>query len=57
MLECMNHLASLDLVSLDALVAMGFHNPLKLIGLAQDDAAQARDVRFDKKDKVFCVQE
>lgn len=33
MLQCMNHLASLDLLSLDELLAVGFHNPLRLIGL------------------------
>jgi N-acetylglucosamine-6-phosphate deacetylase len=57
MLECMNHLASLDLVGPDELVAMGFHNPLKLIGHGPDDVAQTRNVRFDKKNKVFHVQE
>ncbi len=56
MLQCMNHLASLDLVGTDELLAMGFDNPLKLIGLGQDDVAQARNVRFDKKNKAFYVQ-
>jgi len=56
MLECMNHLASLDLVSTDELVAMGFYNPLKLIGLEPDDVAQARNIRFDKEHKIFHLQ-
>lgn len=56
MLQCMNHLAPLDLVGTDELLAMGFDNPLKLIGLGQDDVAQARNVRFDKKNKAFYVQ-
>jgi len=56
MLQCMNHLASLDLVSKDELVAMGFYNPLKLIGLDADDVAPGRDIRFDEKRRVFCAE-
>ena len=57
MLECMNHLASLDLVSPDELVAMGFYNPLKLIGLGPEDVAPGRNIRFDEENKVFCLEE
>jgi N-acetylglucosamine-6-phosphate deacetylase len=53
MLQCMNHLASLDLVGTDELLAMGFDKPLALIGLAPDDIAQGRDIRFDKENKIF----
>ena len=53
MLQCMNHLASLNLVSQDELFAMGFDNPLALIGLGPDDVAQGRDIRFDKENKIF----
>jgi N-acetylglucosamine-6-phosphate deacetylase len=55
MLQCMNHLASLDLVSCEELFAMGFDNPLVLIGLGPDDVAQGRDVRFDKEHKFFYI--
>ena len=55
MLQCMNHLASLDLVSCEELFAMGFDNPLALIGLGPDDVAQGRDVRFDKEHKIFYI--
>ena len=53
MLQCMNHLASLNLVSQDELFAMGFDNPLALIGLGPDDVARGRGVQFDKEHKIF----
>jgi len=53
MLQCMNHLASLNLMSLDELVAMGFYNPLKLIGLDADDVAKGRDILFDERRRIF----
>ena len=56
MLKCMNHLASLDLASPDELIAMGFHNPLKLIGVSPKDVAQSPDVYFDEKRQVFCLK-
>jgi len=40
MAECMNYLASLDVVSVDELAKMGFRNPLKLIGLGPEDVAE-----------------
>jgi hypothetical protein len=49
----MNHLASLDLVSTDELLAMGFDNPLALIGLGPEDVAGGRDIIFDKEHKIF----
>jgi len=57
MLQCMNHLASLDVVGTDELLAMGFDNPLALIGLGPKDVAQGRDIRFDKEHKIFCLQD
>jgi N-acetylglucosamine-6-phosphate deacetylase len=56
MLRCMNHLASQDLVGTDELLAMGFDNPLALIGLGPDDVAQAQDVWFDKERKIFYLE-
>jgi len=53
MLQCMNHMASLDLVDTGELLAMGFDNPLALIGLGLEDVAKGRDIRFDKKHKIF----
>ena len=56
MLQCMNHLASLDLVGADELLAMGFDNPLALIGLGPDDVAQGREIRFDQENKIFRLE-
>jgi len=53
MLECMNYLASLNVVSTDELVVMGFENPLKLIGLGPEDVAETANIRFDEENKVF----
>jgi len=58
MLDCMNYLASLNIVSLDDLCALGFYNPLKLIGLSPEGigdrtVTQGREVYFDKRHQVF----
>ncbi|UCG56322.1 MAG: amidohydrolase family protein [Phycisphaerales bacterium] len=52
-LECMNHLAPLDLASPTELIAMGFYNPLRLIGLGAADVAPVRDISFDRKRNRF----
>ena len=39
MIQCMNHLASLGLLGLDELSAVGFANPLRLIGIGPDALA------------------
>jgi N-acetylglucosamine-6-phosphate deacetylase len=56
MLQCMNHMASLDMVGTDELLAMGFDNPLALIGLCPDDVAQTRDIWFDEEHKIFRLE-
>ena len=56
MLQCMNHMASLDMVGTDELLAIGFDNPLALIGLGPDDVAQARDMWFDEEHKIFHIE-
>jgi len=56
MLQCMNHLASLDLAGTNELLAMGFDNPLALIGLGPDDVAQSRDIWFDEEHKIFYLE-
>jgi N-acetylglucosamine-6-phosphate deacetylase len=56
MLQCMNYLASLNLVSIDELIAMGFYNPLKLIGLSPKDVAQGPDIWFNESQQVFYLE-
>ena len=53
MLDCMNHLASLGLVTSEQLAAMGFDNPLRLIGLTPKDVAPGRDIFYDPERRVF----
>ena len=57
MLQGMNYLASLNLLRQDELVAMGFYNPLKLIGLGVDDVTPGRDIWFDQKRQIFYLEE
>jgi len=56
MLQCMNHLASLKLVSCDELLAMGFYNPLKLIGVDAQDVSKGRNIWFDEKQEFFYLE-
>lgn len=56
MTGCMNYLASLGIVSVDELVVMGFHNPLKLIGLGPEDVKEALNIRFDEKNMLFYLE-
>ncbi len=60
MLQCMNYLASLNLLSRDELVAVGFYNPIKLIGLGVDDVASGCDIWFDPdvhRGQIFYLKE
>jgi len=47
MLVCMNHLASLGLLSFDDLRRVGFDNPLALIGLTAADVDTTETLRYD----------
>ena len=47
LLQCMNYLAGLDIMSFDSLRMVGFTNPLKLIGLSADDVDTSNVLRFD----------
>jgi hypothetical protein len=51
----MNHLASLGLLSLDELTAVGFGNPLKLIGLRPQDVTPGREICYDVQRRVFTL--
>jgi N-acetylglucosamine-6-phosphate deacetylase len=56
MLKCMNHLASLGLLSPEELIAMGFHNPLSVIGLAPNDVKPGQAVLFDAERRIFYAE-
>lgn len=55
MLECMNYLTSLDLLSQDELFMVGFYNPLKLIGLDASSIKNGREIKFNSEKKVFTI--
>ena len=56
MLKCMNHLASLDIVGPDELIAMGFRNPLHVIRVSPNDLKPGRAVFFDQEHRIFYMK-
>lgn len=55
MLDCMNHLASLWLLTAEELVAVGFYNPLKLLGVKPEDISPGEDLTFDEQRNVITL--
>ncbi|SMO62720.1 N-acetylglucosamine-6-phosphate deacetylase [Fodinibius sediminis] len=55
MLECMNYLKTLDLLSGEELARVGFYNPLELIGIAPSDVLAHADPSIELKDGQFCL--
>lgn len=55
MMECMNFLASLDLLELGELLAVGFYNPLRLIGIDPATAPVDRPLAYDVDTKTFSL--
>lgn len=53
MLDCMNHLASLNLLKPDELAAVGFYNPLRLIGLTEESLAAAKPLHYEQSRRLF----
>ncbi len=53
MLQCMNYLASLKLLSPAELIDVGFYNPLKLIGSEPASIQSSKEIVFDEKQNVF----
>jgi len=53
MLQCMNHLASLELVSLNDLLQMGFYNPLKLLKINPDAIPGNKSLTYKKENQTF----
>ena len=55
LLECMNHLASLEILSVEDLLEVGFHNPLKLMGVEPDSIKSQSVVEWDEENKKFRI--
>ena len=54
MLKCMNHLASLGILTEEELWQVGFGNPLRMLGFGPDaNVGQHEEVRFDELDQQF----
>ncbi len=55
MLTCMNHLAKITALDVAELRAIGFGNPLALLGLSPDDVAPGPAIRFDAAGRQFVI--
>ena len=55
MLECMNYLASLEILTLYELVEVGVINPLKLIGYNSDEIDSQQKICFDHQKQRFTL--
>ncbi len=53
MLDCMNYLASLRILTIEQLVQVGFGNPLKLIGVDPSAVRPMREIVFDEETALF----
>ena len=56
MLRAMNHLASLGFLSEDELLALGFHNPLRLIGVDPSELRAETGLTYDREAARFSVR-
>lgn len=54
-LQCMNYLASLGMLSAEELLTVGFLNPLKLIKVSPDSLRPGADIFYDERKRVFTV--
>jgi N-acetylglucosamine-6-phosphate deacetylase len=53
MLVCMNHIASLNLFSLEELIDLGFYNPLQLIGISPSSIPTIKLIEYDYTTQRF----
>ncbi|MHC4423188.1 MAG: N-acetylglucosamine-6-phosphate deacetylase [Planctomycetota bacterium] len=56
LLKCINHLASLNLATIDELIAMAFYNPLNLIKVDPQEIAGGIAISFDQNKKLFYLE-
>lgn len=53
MIECMNHLASMELFKLDQLLQMGFYNPARFMNLDTQVIKPGNTITYDNDKKIF----
>ena len=51
MLQCMNHLASLGILTLEELLKVGFHNPVKLAGIDPKSIPGTGNLSYNQESK------
>ena len=56
MMECMNYLASLNLLKAEELVKSGYYNPLKLIDVDPDLITSDYEVVFNEDRNIFQIE-
>ncbi len=56
MLDCMNYLASLDILSEEELLKVGFYNPLKMINVSPDRIRGEYNITYNKENKLFDIE-
>jgi N-acetylglucosamine-6-phosphate deacetylase len=56
LLNCINHLASLNLTTPDELITMAFYNPLNLIKVDPQEIAGGPTLSFDQNKKLFYLE-
>jgi N-acetylglucosamine-6-phosphate deacetylase len=56
LLTCMNHLASLNLVTYRELLAMAFDNPLRLLGIDRRQVPRDNVVSYDERRHLFTAK-
>ncbi len=58
MLQCINHLAGLDFLSIDELITVGYKNPLKLIGSSIEDINEkfSSKLYYDLNRRFFHIE-
>jgi N-acetylglucosamine-6-phosphate deacetylase len=57
MLQCMNYLAGLRLLSEDDLLGVGFYNPLRLLEVEPSAIQASRELFFDEQRNVFGLRD
>lgn len=55
MIQCMNHLASLDLMGMEEMLRAGFYNPLKLINIDPEVIPSHCEVLYDHGSHEFII--
>ena len=53
MLQCMNHLASLDILSVEEMITVGYTNPLRLVDVDPATVPTSTSLTYDEKGKRF----